>query len=339
MNLFKTKRHFEKLTSSKKIHEAQLFITNSQGDFTYEKNYNRDLDTPMLMASITKMVTASVIYILLEEGKIKLEDKIIKYFPKGLLSGINIYKGIDYTDEITIENLLYQTSGLADYYLDNKGAIFKELLKGDYSFSFEDIIRWEKSLKSIRPPSTKDKAYYSDFNFDLLGKIIESVTNRPLSEIYQIYIFKPLNLKNTYLVTKEEDIIGRIYYKDDILYRPKFIMSSFSSGGVVTTANELMTFLRAFFKGDMFDSSYISADGKSNNLQMKFYPIEYMGGFMKIKTSYPFGKKYTLIGHSGSTGSFSFYCPEKDLFFVGDIPQIDSPSRCVRFIMRVALDI
>lgn len=58
---------------------------------------------------------------------------------------------------------------------------------------------------------------------------------------------------------------------------------------------------------------------------------------MKIDVSYPFGEKYTLLGHSGSTGSFAFYCPEKDLFFVGDLAQIASPSICVRLVMRSVL--
>lgn len=112
--------------------------------------------------------------------------------------------------------------------------------------------------------------------------------------------------------------------------------SCYASGGV-TTPRELMTFIKAFWNGKLFDKTLFLRQTQGNPLQISFYPIQYMSGYMKIIVSYPFGEKYTLLGHSGSTGSFAFYCPEKELFYVGDIPEISSPSTCVRFVIRAAL--
>lgn len=44
-----------------------------------------------------------------------------------------------------------------------------------------------------------------------------------------------------------------------------------------------------------------------------------------------------LIGHSGSTGSFAFYCPIKDLFIVGDLNQMANAALPIKLSMRIAI--
>lgn len=337
MDTTKVEKLFNRLTASEKIHEGVLLIENCTGDFSFSKAYKRDLDTPMLMASITKLFTTTCIFALIQEGKLGLQDKISDYLPKAIVAGLHIYKGKDNSFDLTIAHLLFQTSGLPDYYLE--GAIFKKIKQQDFSYSFEDILGWIKSKDSHFLPGLKRKAYYADINFDLLGKIVETVNDSSLQAAYTKYIFMPLSLKETYLASGENDFAPYIYYKHLQLERPLFIRSCYASGGGVTTARELMIFIKAFWSGALFDKAVFSKLTQCNPLQMKFYPIRYMGGYMKIPTFYPFGKKYTLVGHSGSTGSFAFYCPEKNLFFVGDVPQISSPSICVRLVMRAALEI
>lgn len=53
---------------------------------------------------------------------------------------------------------------------------------------------------------------------------------------------------NTYLPTSEEDFIPNIYYKDKIIHLPKTVISSRASGGCITTAHELMIFIKAFLE-------------------------------------------------------------------------------------------
>lgn len=47
--------------------------------------------------------------------------------------------------------------------------------------------------------------------------------------------------------------------------------------------------------------------------------------------------KGELLGHSGSTGSFAFYYPDKDLFIVGDLNQMDNPALQIRLAMQLAM--
>lgn len=328
---------FKQVTKGKNIFEGALLIENSSGDFSYSKCYERNLDTPMLMASTTKLFTTTCILALAEEGKLSLQDKISKYLDSDLLKGLHVYKGHEYSLALTVEHLLFQTSGLPDYYLDQKEDLFKRVKQEDFSFNFKEEVSWIREMKPRFAPGTKDKAYYSDINFDLLGRIIEKANRSTLQEAYEKYIFTPLNLKNTYLANKTSDFVPHTYYKEERIERSEFIRSCYASGGGITTARELMIFLKAFWEGKLFGKEVFKQLQGHKHLQMSFYPIHYSGGYMNIEVGYPFGKKDTLVGHSGSTGAFAFYCPEKDLFFVGDIPQIDSPSTCIRFVMRAVM--
>lgn len=117
-------------------------------------------------------------------------------------------------------------------------------------------------------------------------------------------------------------------------------MSSRGSGGCVTTAYEMMIFLKAFFGGGLFDISILDELSSYNRLQTSMWPICYGSGYMRIPLNgltTLFMGKGELKGHSGSTGSFAFYYPTKDLFIVGDLNQMKTPSLPVRLSMRIAM--
>ncbi len=98
-----------------------------------------------------------------------------------------------------------------------------------------------------------------------------------------------------------------------------------------------MTFLKAFWSGKLFHEDLFLEVSSDKKLQLLYYPIHYAGGYMKIKAGLPFTNKTNLVGHSGSTGSFAFYCKSKDIFLVGDIPQMSDPSLAIRFVINAAL--
>ena len=72
-------------------------------------------DTPIYLASITKLYTATAIMRLYEKGALSLDDPMSKYLLERLIQGIHVYNGKDYSHEITIKELLSHTSGIADY--------------------------------------------------------------------------------------------------------------------------------------------------------------------------------------------------------------------------------
>src|SRR5579872_2998610 len=65
-------------------------------------------DTPIYIASVTKLYTATIIMMLFERGSIALDDRIAKYLPRAIVEGIHVYAGTDYSNQITIRELLGQ---------------------------------------------------------------------------------------------------------------------------------------------------------------------------------------------------------------------------------------
>lgn len=337
----KYEKVFNKFTHSKRVHEGILLIESANGDFSFCKGYGgKEVDSPVLMASITKLFTAACILILQEQGKLSLNDRITEYIDSNTLNGIHVYRGRDYSFELTLSDLLFQRSGLPDVFEEGKDSIKKRAIKEDFHYNFSDMITLVKKLKPHFEPGRKGKAYYADINFDLLGEIIEKVSGLSLSKAYKEYIFNPLGLANTYLPENENEGIPSAYYRDQPILRPKLIMSSGASGGCISTASELMIFIKAFFGGRLFNKSIFNSLSSYNKLQISMGPVYYGGGYMQIPLNglvSLFMGKGELIGHSGSTGSFAFYYPAKELFFVGDVNQMADASLPIRLSMQLAL--
>ncbi len=332
---------FDKAMASAKAHECIAYIESSNGNFSWNKGYGgKGLDTSIIMASVSKLFTTACILAMQDQAKISLEDKITKYFDNDILRGLHIYKGKDYSSELTISNLLFQTSGLPDVFGEGKNNLNKRSVHEDISVSFDDYIAIAKQLKPHFEPNTKNRAYYSDLNFEMLGKIIEKVTNETLKDSYQKFIFEPLGLKNTYLPTSEKEFIPHSFYKEKKIFRNNLILSIPACGGGVSTAREMMMFLKGFFGGKLFDKTILEKNQLYKPLQITMGGIHYGCGHMQIKLNgivTGFKDKGSIIGHVGMSGTFAFYYPEKDLFLVGDVAQYADPGMCVRLAMRLAL--
>lgn len=338
----KFEKIFKRVTASPQIHEAVLLIENTDASFTFSSEYGgKSVDSPLLMASITKLFAAACILILREQGKLSFNDKLTEYFDNSILDGLHIYKGKEYSGEITIYDLIFQTSGLPDVYEETSNNLRNRLINEDAYIGFEQLIADSKELKTHFAPQIRKRAYYADVNFDILGEIIEKITGLPLEQVYKDFIFEPLGLTHTYLPISESDFAPNIYYKDKSIHRPKFIMCSRASGGCISTAHELMLFLKAFFGGRLFDKAVLNTPGY-RKMQMTMSPMRYGCGHMQILldgVTTLFQGKGELVGHSGSTGSFAFYYPLKDLFFVGDVNQMANPAIPVRLAMQLAMNV
>ena len=241
------------------------------------------------MVSITKLFTTTCILALLEQGRLSLDDKLIKYFDKSILTGLHVYEGKEYSFELTIFDLLFQVSGLPDSFEDERRTVTSPVMNAiiykDEYLTFDMTVAETKSQKPRFIPQTPSRAYYANINFDMLGEIIEKVTQRSLSDAYKQFIFQPLNLKMTYLPTDESDFIPNVYYRDKCLYRPQLIMGRRASGGCVSTAQELMVFIKAFWNGKLFDKSIFKSLSIYRRVQASKGPIRYGGGYMQIPLS------------------------------------------------------
>ncbi len=301
-------------------------------------------DTPIYIASITKLYTATIIMRLYEKGALSLDDPMSRYLPERLIQGIHVYKGKDYSHEITIKQLLSHTSGIADYYTEKPkgGKSLFDLFLQEPQRSWtvdETIARARNDLKPNFQPGTS--ASYSDTNFQLLGKIIETVTGKPLAILYEDFIFRPLGLKHTWLIGHSEPKLvpsvapADVFYKDINIANTRSNGAYWADGGIVSTAEEMIVFLKALNEGQIVRGDTLKLMHNWHKLQ---FPLQYGYGTMYFKLPKFISKVMKvppLWGHSGSTGSFLYYSEDLNLYMAGTINQADSKTKAFKLMVKV----
>ena len=128
------------------------------------------------VASISKQFTAAAILLLVEDGKMSLDDKVAKYLPT--LTGANT---------VTIRELLSHTSGYRDYWPQDFQ--FEAMTKPTTPETIID--RWAKAPLDYSPGS---KWQYSNTGYVVAGRIFEQVAKEPLQSFEQRRLFKPLGM-------------------------------------------------------------------------------------------------------------------------------------------------
>jgi D-alanyl-D-alanine carboxypeptidase len=292
---------------------------------------NFEMGEQYFIASTTKLFTTACILHFAAQNKLSLNDKITRYLPAELTAGLHVYKGKDYSNLLTIKNLLAHTSGLPDYFQQkNRGekSLEHQLFSGqDQTWSVEEVSTFCKNNTPLFEPGRKGKAHYSDSNFQLLGKIIETISEKTLEETYQAIIFRPLQLVKTYLFSDMSDTRPKtLYYKNLPLSIPKAMSSFGPDGGIVSTSEEMLVFIEAFFSGKLFPAHYLNALKVWNPI---FFPMQSGIGIHRFKLPWilsPFNPIPEFIGHSGLSGALAFYVPSKNIYIAGTVNQISNPS-------------
>jgi CubicO group peptidase (beta-lactamase class C family) len=350
------------VSKNKDVFNTVLGITNSRGDFYWsgaagtayaDQTEAMKIDTPIFIASITKMYTSAVTMILEERERLSLDDPISKFLPYNLLEGLHLYKAVDYSDQLRIYHLISQTSGLPDYFQGRpKGgkSIFDLIVAGgDEEWDVEKVVGITKNNLSPKfLPESKEhersgnKAYYSDTNYQLLGAVIESVTQKPLYEVFSELVIQPLELSSTYLHDQVEPRAiqdsppANIYYKTIPLHLNKAMRSFGPDGGMVSNVEDSLKFLKCLMEGKLF--AHPSTLERMKNWRRIFFPLQYGLGLMRYKLPRifsPFSPNPELIGHSGASSAFLFYSDIGQLYIGGSLNQIENQGRPFRLMHKI----
>lgn len=336
----KMKSKVEKLEKVFKVYRKKLQsngmsvrIENGTGTFTWEHSCG-DLegDQKYLIASVTKLFATTVLLNLIAEGKISFEDKISIYLPKEYIEGLHVYKGIEYSDKLTIKHLMTQTSGLPDYFTESTkdGVSGVKLLKQDLILTLDETVNRTKRLPAKFAPGSKKRSYYSDINWDLFLPIIEGVTEMSMTECYDKYIIKPLKLSNTFLFTEGMEFSFPGVWIDDGIYKiPKLLLGWPVSGSIISTNRDMITFIKAFFEGKLFPKELFEKENAYHYSQ--YIPLEYGLGNMRFR--YP--GIPTLYGHSGASGVVCYYSPKYDMYISACINELNE-EKATRMLARFA---
>lgn len=289
------------------------------------------------IASINKLFVSAVILRLYADNKLDLDDKIAAYLPGEVVQGLHVYKGTDYSNDLTIRHLISQTSGLPCYLLDrqpNGKPAVKDLEAGiDQAWPIDKAIRAVKQMEPHFPPGAPGRAHYGDTNHQILSLIIETVTGEPVHRVLNA-LFAELHMPDTYVCEDVNDTsYAPVYCRSNIIRLPQFFTST--QNDIISTAQDQMTFLKAFFNGHFFPKERLSELEKWNNI---FSPFKYGVGiqmFSLPRIFSPFQPVPTMIGHCGSTGSLAFKIPSMGLYVTGTINQQANPNIAFQTIIRI----
>ncbi|NVM95601.1 serine hydrolase domain-containing protein [Arthrobacter wenxiniae] len=311
----------------------------------WEWSYESEVEPkPYFAASITKLYTAAVIMQLRHQGAVSLADPFGTHLEADLIDGLNTFRGTDHSHRITVRDLLAHSSGVAGYFDQKRaggGTVVGEVLGQDRAWTLEEAIRIAKQDMSPHfAPGTPGKAFYSDTNYHLLGRIIENVTGNSWERAVTERIILPLGLTATWPFSRE--VVGRYDEVAAILNGPAPVriplaMASVRAhGGLVSTASDGIIFLRAVLGGILFPSTYLHE--MQEDWRRIFFPLRYGLGIMRYGMprllSGPGPREF--LGHSGSSGAVLFYAPSHDLYVSGTVNQLANRSLVYRLMSRAA---
>jgi CubicO group peptidase (beta-lactamase class C family) len=214
--------------------DGKIILAKGYGMADYENSIPNTPSTRFGIASMTKQFTSMAIMQLYEKGKLKLDDKLAKYFP-------DFPRG----DEITIHHLLTHTSGITNYTnLPEYWSIDPE------NVDVTTIINLFKDKPLEFNPG--EAWNYSNSGYLLLGVIVEKVTGKSLESYLQKNIFIPLKMKNTGVVYKKDkkmiDTVGYVGYLDiEPIDDALTLKTLYGAGFLYSTIEDLYLWDRALY--------------------------------------------------------------------------------------------
>lgn len=310
-----------------KIIYAKGFGVRQQGE-----SGRVDENTVFQIASCSKAFLAATIGKLVDEGKLKWDDKVIEYIPELVLDDEKI------TKELTVLDLLTHRTGLKGF----SGDTFWNL-----GFSQSELIQ---SLRYI--PFTKkfrEEYSYQNHMFSVASLLVERVTGKTIEKLFEQNFFKPLDMKQASvgidsLRRKFWQILGRqnIAHPHDVrngkIYEKPFTdeIYLFSGGsGVNASVTDMAKWIQfqlvglcvnnqLFLKSDtlaFMRSPKVSVELKADDMQFpgeRFSDVSYTIGWFKQK--YGVGQNkiefYSHMGAFNGVRSYVLFSPQENLGLV-----------------------
>lgn len=291
------------------------------------------------LASVGKLFTATVIGMLHEKGLLDFDDRIVKYLDKDVTRGLHVYKGKDYSGDISIRHLLMQTSGLNDVFYH----LWKKILN-DPAFRTtpkEAIIWGKENLKPVAVPG--EKHFYTDTNYYLLGLIIEKITNKAFHEVMHEFIFDPLGMRHAYVhgfsrpQADSDYPTAKLYIKGyDLLTIEGIHQIDYAGGSVIAPLSEYLVFMKALtnqliIKGETLKRMIM------DDIWMGFPTVGFRYGYSVWKpVTIPLilPSRYNCWGCVGVTGAFMFYHPLTESYIIGTFNDFSYRGKALEFMVK-----
>ena len=229
-------KYFEKTWSKK--NDNVSFLVAQNGHIIYE-NYmgfgNKSTeekitkDTPLHIASVSKVLTATAILMLIDAKKIQLDQKVT-----------TLIKNFPYPD-VTIQTLLNHRSGMRNYAYftyENNNWDKKKLLTN------EDIIKVMVDKEITLETKTDTHFSYCNTNYAVLALIIEKITGLKYPEAMKEMIFDPLGMTNTFVCDIEKDSQNIIpsYKGNNVEIATDYLDGIYGDKNIYSTPRDILKF-------------------------------------------------------------------------------------------------
>jgi len=259
--------------------------------FGYDDKENKKpmkRDAIFRIASQTKAITSVAVMILFEEGKFLLDDPLSKYIHSfknpQVLDKFNeadsTYTTVPAKREVTIRDLLNHTSGIGYSQIGSKdsNAIYaKNNIRSFYGQGSKSLAEDMQKLGTLPLMHNPGEKFTYGLNTDVLGYLVEVVSEMSLDDFFNKKIFGPLGMKDTYfyIPPEKQNRLATTYYPDstgklqklpDEYYDngqikinfPKTNGTYFSGGaGLSSTVYDYAIFLQMLLNGGEYDGKRI----------------------------------------------------------------------------------
>jgi CubicO group peptidase (beta-lactamase class C family) len=255
------------------------------------------------LASGSKMFTATAILQLVEQGKLKLTDKLTDYFPD--------FPNRAWAEQVTLKHLLSHTSGIAEYWTaENEPAMLRFEHWHEYlPLIYKEGFRFEPGTES----------YYSNSNFMLLGAIVEQASGQDYYQYIGAHILKKAGMaRSGFFDHGNGDLPLALPYarqegggwKNN---RTKQFKKGSPAGGCYSNAFDMLLFCKALKNNKLI-----------NPESLKLMTTDWTTG---VKDAQPYGLGLILerhaqeptYGHGGTAGGVNFefrYFPLMDIALI-----------------------
>ncbi|MCA6361733.1 MAG: serine hydrolase [Bacteroidetes bacterium] len=289
-----------------------VLLKKAYGSANYEWGINNTVDTKFQLASVTKQFTATAILLLVERGKLSLNDKLSTFFPD-----------FPKADSVTIHMLLCHSSGLSMGFMD----LILTTISPDSAY--ERI----KQMPYLFSPGTNSA--YSNIGYYLLAKIIEKASGKKYADFLSENIFEKVGMKNTGVCNNDSIIHKKanVYHRTESGYKHNpYINWSINIGhdGVYSTVEDLALWDKA-----LYGTTILSGEMKKR-MFTAYNNHEYGYGFM-VNPFYNHG--HQLIAHDGgflgTMTSFNRYTDDK--IFIAVLSNNESASYIISYGLSAIL--
>jgi CubicO group peptidase (beta-lactamase class C family) len=290
----------------------RIVCTATAGMADFEQDKPVTSDTLFLIASVSKLVTATALMQLYERGKFRLDDDINGYLPFRIAiptapnSPITFRQLLTHTASIDDNAAYINCPGTCDY-----GSRLEPFVTrgADSPISLADFTmgyfvkggayyQFDVNFQNGPPGTIYD---YSNMGFVLIGYLVETIAGMPFDRYCDEYIFKPLAMEKTSwrLAAIDRSLLAMPYDKSSagwVAYG-HYGEPDYPDGMLRTSVNELARFLLAFRQGASHEGAFILTPATAQEMLTSQTPLQPSQGLGWMRRTLD-GR--TLWGHDGS---------------------------------------